>query len=272
METPKKSQPFLRWAGSKKKALPILREYFTSEYSTYYEPFAGSARLFFDLPFKKAVLSDVNKDLINLYKQIKKDPHEIYDRLVNISISSKKYYEIRKLQNDKSQTDKVDKAVRFLYLNKFCFNGLYRTNSNGDFNVPYSNVIKGTHVQRDFLLSASKKLKNVKLIQGDFEKIIKERPIKNDIVYLDPPYAVNNRNIFNQYGPNSFGYNDLLRLQKILNEMDKKGVKFVLSYAYCKEALDIFKSWDKRKIFLQRNIAGFTDHRRKAAELIFTNI
>lgn len=264
------AKPFLRWAGSKKKLLPKLLEYTNIDFDSYYEPFMGSATLFFALEVKKGTLSDTNEELVRTYNTLKACPSRIHSILLEIENSSENYYQLRgkdpKILNDE------ERAARFIFLNRYCFNGIYRTNKDGQFNVPYSNNKTGKLPNLNELNSVAQKLKTVSIVYSDFEEIIYKNVKAKDLVYFDPPYAVGNRRIFNQYDAKSFGLNDLNRLSKLLEVVDKRNAKFILSYAYCKEALDIFSKWDKKKSFVLRNIAGFARHRRKAAELIITNI
>jgi DNA adenine methylase len=114
-------------------------------------------------------------------------------------------------------------------------------------------------------------LKRATLVNDDFEQVVENHVESGDFVYLDPPYAVDNRRIFKQYGPQTFGIDDLQRVKNCLYIIEERGAKFVLSYAYCTEALRMFKEWPHRKVYCQRNISGFVKHRRRAAELIVTN-
>lgn len=264
------AKPFLRWAGSKQKMLPTLKEFWSNEYRTYFEPFMGSGQLFFNLNWKNAIVSDLNEELIEVFNQIKRNPYPIYQIIKTLTVSKKEYYRLRQL-NPKSLGIN-QRAARFLYLNRFCFNGLYRTNSKGQFNVPFNNSKSETICDYENLLAVSKKIKNAEIIAGDFEKIVMENIQENDFVYLDPPYAVNNRKIFKQYGPQTFGMDDLKRVQSLLGYINDRNAKFLLSYAYCKEAKDLFSEWKITKTFAQRNISGFAEYRRKAAEILVTNI
>jgi DNA adenine methylase len=122
-----------------------------------------------------------------------------------------------------------------------------------------------------FLEQFSDLLRRTELEVGDFETVLRRQVVSGDFVYLDPPYAVGNRRVFRQYTPDSFGSHDLVRMARLLDWLDGKGVAFVLSYAYCAEALRCFAKWERRKVYCQRNVAGFAAHRRKAAELIVSN-
>jgi len=166
--------------------------------------------------------------------------------------------------------DSVDAAARFIFLNRFCFNGLYRTNEAGKFNVPYAASGTGNLPNPTELRSVAKVLRLCAIKCADFEDTLK-RTKAGDLVYLDPPYAVGNRRVFRQYGPSSFGLDDLQRLADELAAMDDRGVKFVLSYAACAEVSKYFKRWPSRKYYIQRNIAGFSTHRKRAGEILISN-
>lgn len=262
-------KPFLRWAGSKKKLLPELEKYFNVGYNKYLEPFVGSGQLFFRLPLKAAVLSDINTDLITTYSNIRSNPNEVYEQLTKFPKGKESYYEIRNKYNQSS--DSIYNSALFLYLNTYCFNGLYRTNLAGKFNVPYSES-SGNLINRDSLIEISKYLKKAQLVTGDFQKVVLDNCKANDFVYLDPPYAIKNRRIFHQYSPDTFGLNDIERLKEVISEIDRRQAKFVLSYAYCEESMEISKHWNYRLVSTVRNISGFAQHRKMEQEIIITNI
>lgn len=264
------AKPLLRWAGSKRKLIPKLSEYWIDPQRRYIEPFAGSATLFFALEPVTAILSDINPELIAFLDEVQANPVPVYEQAIIIPRNSSSYYTMRAL--DTSSLSKTKRAARFYYLNRFCFNGIYRTNEKGMFNVPYSASGTGTFPSLDIFLNSVEVLKRARIFNTDFETTLLDNSGKNDFVYLDPPYAVGNRRIFRQYGPNSFGLDDLARLSELLIELDRRETQFVLSYAYCTEAIKTFKRWPQKKVFAQRNISGFANNRRRAAELIISNI
>jgi DNA adenine methylase len=228
----------------------------------------GSACLFFELQPKKAVLADINDDLIRTYLAVRDHPQAVSNRLAKIPRGKRSYYFIRKQRL--ADLDAADAAARFIFLNRFCFNGLYRTNEAGRFNVPFAPSGTGQLPTAADLRLIASSLRQCTIQRSDFEVTLQPtRP--GDFVYLDPPYAVGNRRVFSQYGPSSFGLSDLQRLSDALTALDKRGVKFLLSYASCSEAAHFFKGWPQKKIFIQRNIAGFVTHRRRAAEILISN-
>ena len=270
MDNDLSAKPFLRWAGSKRKLLPLLSSFWKDDTRRYFEPFAGSAQLFYFINPKRAILADLNEKLIGTYQSVKENPKAVHSILQKLPVSKESYYKIREEQS--ADLLPFEQAARFIYLNRFCFNGLYRTNQLGKFNVPYSGYKTGDLPSIEQLKLVSKVLKDVKLITGDFENVVLRNVTPHDFVYLDPPYAIKNTRIFNQYDPNSFGLEDIERLLVLLTHIDGCGAKFLLSYAYDPFIKKIFSHWKVRTVDIQRNISGFNKHRRISKELLVTNI
>lgn len=264
-------KPLFRWAGSKKKLLPYLYPYWIkSGAKRYVEPFVGSAQLYFKIAPVDAILNDVNTELINTYRVIQKNSKKLHTLLSTYERDKDFYYHLRAL--DLSSLDRFERAARFLYLNKFCFNGLYRTNKKGDFNVPYSISSTGRLPSLEELKQCSESLKNVLFTNNDFEKVIRDNVREGDFIYLDPPYAVANGEIFNQYDPRTFGINDLERLRNLLIDLDNRNIPFLLSYANCIEFRKRFSDWKTQEVETQRNMTGFSRDKRIAKELLISNI
>ena len=259
---------FLRWAGSKKRLFPKILPYWGNGFQRYIEPFMGSAALFFRLNPTTAILSDINSELVETFCAVRDHPKAVYNRLLKIPLGKESYYLIR--NKDCSQIPLIDRAARFIFLNRFCFNGLYRTNLSGKFNVPYASSRTGNLPTLIELYSASKALSCADIKKRDFEEIIQEVQF-GDFVYMDPPFAVKNRRIFCQYGPDSFGINDLKRLSSALSEIDRRGATFLVSYALCSESLQVFENWNVKRVLTQRSIAGFSENRKNAFEVLVSN-
>ena len=258
----------IRWAGSKKALLPELRKYWVANSSRYVEPFCGSACLFFDIAPQKAILGDINGELITTYKAIKKNPKLVSRILRRIQKTKKSYYATRAISPKLLSDEQV--AARFIYLNRFCFNGIYRTNLKGEFNVPYAKPKERVIFNPAIISQMSRLLKRAMLMNSDFEGVL-EKVSPGDFVYLDPPYAVANRRIFSEYHPDTFSKKDLNRLSRALIKLDRKGAHFVVSYADSSEGRTLLSRWNPRRVRTRRNIAGFVGHRRKAYELIASN-
>ena len=264
--TPK---PFLRWAGSKRKQVPRLCKFWCDSYTRYVEPFAGSACLFFSISPDKALLADKNVDLIEMLGIARNRPGLLYDRIVATPRTKERYY-LERSRNPARLTP-LQRATRFIYLNRNCFNGIYRTNTAGQFNVPFASSRAGAFVSREEFIEASNLLKNATLRSWDFGTTLRYVR-KGDFVYLDPPYAVASRRIFREYGERPFGVNDLSRLEDHLVKIDKRGATFVVSYADCRESRSLAKKWNSCRMRVRRNVAGFSGARRSAYEVLISNV
>lgn len=262
-------KPFLRWAGSKRQSLAILRQYWGDHFSRYVEPFAGSAAFFFSIRPPYALLSDTNSELVDAFTTVRESPVELARLLHALPQGREAYYEIRALET--TTLSSLERAARFIYLNRFCFNGLYRTNNAGRFNVPYAPSRTGSLPSLDHLSLAAEALRKADLRCVDFEETL-STVTAGDFVYLDPPFAVRNRRIFKQYGPDVFGSEDLARLSRTLRDVHSRGAAFVVSYADSEEATQYLSEWPAERVAVHRNIAGFAKHRRADAEMIYTNI
>jgi DNA adenine methylase len=262
--------PILRWAGSKRKLLPRLLPFWGNGYDRYIEPFAGSAALFFSIQPRRAILNDVNKELVFALRQIRDSAKDVYEASKLFTPNSETYYRLR--ATIPKSLGAIDRAARFVFLNRYCFNGLYRTNEAGLFNVPFAPTGTGGLPQWEQFAAAAKLLRRSSLRCIDFEKLIFRHVREGDFVYLDPPYAVGNRRVFRQYDSRSFGVDDLRRLGNVLEEINSRRAYFVVSYAYCREGLQVLSKWHTSRVYTQRNISGFARHRGVAAELIATNI
>lgn len=220
--------PFLKWAGGKRWLIAAHPHLFPTSYNSYFEPFLGSGAVFFHLQPDKAVLSDSNSNLINTYECIKNDWEQVYELLVHHQQCHNKayYYEMRQM---KPPTN-IEKAAQFIYLNRTCWNGLYRVNLSGEFNVPIgtkqSVILKNDNFQKIAHL-----LSNAILLSGDFEECI-ESAQKGDFVFIDPPYTVkHNNNGFVKYNDNLFNWQDQIRLRDCVARSVARGVKILLTNA-----------------------------------------
>ena len=262
-------KPFLKWAGSKRQILYILSTYWSNQFNSYIEPFAGSGSLYFYLMPQKAILGDINAELIATYKQIKNDVSSVSAELSTLIREKSEYYRIRSL--DTKTLAPSQRAARFIYLNRLSFNGLYRTNQKGQFNVPFGGDKGGLLPSYELLQECSSCLQRAKLVSGDFELVLGKAKL-GDFVYLDPPYSVKARRMFNEYNRAGFNENDINRLKQWLNQLTQRGVVFLLSYAKSKEAKYLMEGYPIREVTVRRNIAGFSKHRRDAKEWIASNI
>lgn len=260
--------PLFRWAGSKKKLLPSIKARFPKEFRTYHEPFCGSACLFFDILPVSAVLSDLNEELILTYQQIQASPRQVFEYLSSYEVCKDNYYKLRAL--DVRGMAEPARAARFIYLNKLCFNGVYRTNKAGIFNVPMGTKT-GRMPTLDSLCRYSEVLQGVRLINGDFSNII-DGISEGDLVYLDPPYSKPEGRERGEYGPGSFHFTDIERLRGFLDKIDSVGAYFILSYSDCDVIRDSLRAgWNSDCVSVKRHVAGFSAHRKIVDELIVSN-
>jgi DNA adenine methylase len=259
--------PIIRWAGSKRKLVPRLLRCIPKEFRNYVEPFAGSACLFFSLSPKKAVLGDFNKELMQAYSEISRDVESVYRSLVAFPRKERDYYRIREV--NPVQLSPSAQAARFLYLNRFCFNGVYRTNRRGHFNVPRGKDT-GTLPSLQAFQNCSLALSRAKLICDDFEAVLSEVREK-DFVYLDPPYAKADDRHTGEYGYGGFSSADLGRLFAQLDRLNSIGATFLLSYRYSKSIHKELRRWNTSVLYVRRHVAGFSSDRRIVRELLVSN-
>jgi len=259
-------RPFLRWAGSKRFLLPHIAVVLPKEFGTYYEPFLGSGSLFFLLLADSAVLSDSCKDLITTYRAVRDNPEQVMSHLRLWKPDRDLYYEIR----EKRSSWRYRRAAEFIYLNKTCWNGLYRVNLEGKFNVPYGKPKTDNIVEGRELFTAAKALsrKGVKLLVADFGESLKDVE-KNDFVYLDPPYVTgHNGNGFLEYNKNIFSWEDQVRLADTARRLASRGAHVIVSNANHAPVLKLYKGFKKKIIQRHSTLASDLEKRRKIDEAL----
>ena len=266
----KNIEPFLRWAGGKNWLKNHIKTIIRIEdYHNYHEPFLGGASIFFNLtPSNTSFLSDSNSSLIETYAAIKDNYVNVIQELKQFSNSEIDYYRIRKLKFE----DKFKRAAQFIYLNQTSFNGIYRVNLNGEYNVPYGFRSKKL-INEENLRQSMFALQNSILFSGDFERIL-DNVQKNDFVFLDPPYTVShNKNGFIKYNKKLFSLKDQYRLKEVIDCIDKTGAFYVLSNAAHEKIFEIFNQ-DSFVVELTRgsSIGGLKAKRGRVNEFLFSNI
>lgn len=265
-------EPFVRWAGGKTWLIPYMADILGDiQIEHYHEPFLGGGAVFFATEHKKkSYLSDANPQLINAYIQVRDNPEDVIALFQEMPNTEADYYRIRA---EITIDNTVENAARFIYLNQTSFNGLYRVNREGQYNVPYG--FRETWVYRmDRIRSASTKLQNTRIEVGDFE-INKYRIKPCDLVFLDPPYTVShNNNGFIQYNQNLFSLEDQHRLKRFVEYIKRRGAYYILTNAAHETIREIFLTQDDRIVEIQRNslIGGRNAARAVISEYIFTNI
>lgn len=273
-----KAKPFLKWAGGKRQIVSELKKYIPAEYDCYYEPFVGAGALLFELSPQKAVINDSNKELMNVYDVL--CDYEKYNKMCKILNSyeiknnEEFYYEIRNKDRNKSTFNRMSdytKAARTIYLNKACFNGLYRVNSKNEFNVPFNKKKKINTYDGENLLTVHMYLtmNNINIRCVDFEEAVKDAK-NGDFVYFDPPYD-SDTHTFNSYTEEGFEKKEHIRLAKVFKELDSRGVKVMLSNHNTNLVRNLYKDYNIHVIEAKRNINSNGKKRGKVEEVIITN-
>ena len=273
-----KGKPFVKWAGGKRQVMNEIKKYIPENYNTYYEPFVGGGAVFFELAPKKAVLNDYNKELMNVFECIKDEIK--FEKMCNelnhheANHSEEYYYDIRNVDRDKNKFNRIadyKRAARTIYLNKACFNGLYRVNSKNEFNVPYGkkdkvNTYEGQNLG---IVHCILNFNDIELISTDFEEAVKNAK-KGDFIYFDPPYD-SDTTTFNSYTDGGFGKEEQIRLFNLFEQLDKKGCYIMLSNHNTKLIRDLYKNYNIHVIKAKRNINAIGKKRGSLEEVIITN-
>lgn len=266
---------FVKWAGGKKQLMEQFKPLFPKEVNRYFEAFVGGGAVAFHIikshKPKEVFLSDINEELINCLNVIKTDVEELITELKKLKKSHNKetFYKIR--AEDLNSLSEIQRASIFIYLNKTCFNGLYRVNSKGKFNVPIGSYKNPSICQEDELREISKLLQNAKIKVNQFHESIKEAK-KGDFVYFDPPYyPLNKTSSFTTYTKDKFLEKEQEHLANIFKELDKKGVKVMLSNSDTDFIKNLYKDYNISQVKATRMINSDASKRGKINELVITN-
>ncbi len=276
MVTNKLVRPFLKWAGGKRQLIPeITANYLPAKYDTYYEPFLGGGAILFELQPKKAVVNDSNSELINCYKVIRDSLDELMEDLKRHKNNEDYYYNIRDWDRIKDYNNKttIQRASRIIFLNKTCYNGLFRVNSQGQFNVPFGRYKKPNILDEAVLKAVSHYLNNndIKILNGDFEDAVKDAKA-GDFIYFDPPYhPISNTASFTGYDVNGFNKDEQIRLKKTVDDLEKRGCQVLLSNADADFILDLYKDYKIKKVYATRAINSNALKRGKVKEVLVMN-
>lgn len=268
----KYAKPIVKWAGGKSKTAKLILPEILDTYNTYYEPFFGGGAMFFELlklkKFKRAVIGDSNQDLMLTYEVIQNEVNSLIIELKRkkYKYDKKVYLKIRS-QNPFNLTN-TERAARFIYLNKTCFNGLWRVNKSGQFNVPFGKYENPLICNEENLKLVSEALKKVKLIQDDFENIVKGAK-QGDLVYFDPPYIpLSNTSKFTSYNSVGFSEEDHWKLRGLFGKLVKNGVKTILTNSSSPLSYKLYSEFKIIEIQGQRVIGGPVNYRQPVTELI----
>lgn len=269
-------KPIIKWVGGKTQLLSQIKERLSKEFNTYYEPFLGGAAVLLDINPTNSVVSDINPELINMYIQVRDNVEEvinhltIYDNQHEIWSDPKDYYyRVRGFFNTELGTNTAQQAARFIYLNKHCFNGLYRVNKKGQFNVPFNGKLSGWSADPDHLRELSTRLKNVDIRCGSFEDTVKDAG-PDDLVFFDSPYAPLNPTSFVDYTKEGFDYEDHVTLAAMFKILTNKGCKCILTNHDTPLIRELYKDFRIEVVDVRRSINRKGD-RRTGTEVIITN-
>ena len=264
MQTLTKPKPFVKWAGGKRQIINILTQEIPLNFINYIEPFVGGGALLFELLPEKAIINDINIELINAYLVIKNHPDKLIESLKKHKNQEEYFYKIRALNPEKLTS--IERASRFIYLNKTCFNGLYRENSKGEFNVPFGNYKNPKILDEENIKAISEYLNNanIKILNKDYKEVC-EMAQKGDFVYLDPPYyPLSKTSSFTKYTKYDFTEKDQKELSKIFKELDKKGCFVMLSNSNTDFIKELYKDYKIIEVHANRAINSNGNGRKKA--------
>jgi len=269
--------PFLKWVGGKRQIIPEILTHLPKNISSlnYCEPFIGGGALFFHLEPKKAIINDYNDELINVYKVIKNNLEELLNDLRKHENNPEYFYQIRGIDRQPlfEELTNIQRASRVIYLNKTCFNGLYRVNSLGEFNSPFGRYVHPNIVNEPVLRAVSKYLNSsdITILNGDYEKVL-NAVTSDTFVYLDPPYhPISESSNFTGYVQGGWTERHQIRLKKACDDLDKKGVKFLLSNSSAPFIKELYSEYKTHSINANRSINSVGEKRGQIEELLIKN-
>ncbi len=267
--------PFLKWAGGKRQLLPAIKNHIPKRFSTYIEPFVGAGAMLFSLQPQKAVINDFNTQLINVYRVIRDDPEALIDDLKKHKNEPEYFYKIRSLDRNSQfhQLSEVEKASRIMYLNKTCYNGLFRVNSSGEFNAPFGKYINPNIVNEPTIRAVSAYLKknSIQILDGDFAEALKEID-RDSFVYFDPPYhPVSESSNFTGYVQGGFNKTEQERLKYTCDKLNKQGIKFLLSNSSTEFIRTLYSDFIQVYVKAKRSVNSVANKRGAIDELLIKN-
>ena len=265
--------PIVKWVGGKRQLMFELLKNMPKSYNRYFEPFIGGGALLFELQPDNAYISDMNEELINLYQVVRDNVDELIVDLQKHDISKEYFMEIRNIDRTEEYQNwsDVQKASRFIYLNRTCFNGMYRVNSKGEFNVPFGHYKNPRILDENNLINCSNLLQGIEIKHADFSEILKKVK-KGDFVYFDPPYVpLSETSSFTSYTKEGFDIDMQFKLRDVCDELDTMGVNFLLSNSDTKLVNDLYENYNIKKVFASRQINANADGRGKITEVLVRN-
>ena len=265
--------PIVKWVGGKRQLMFELLKNMPKNYNRYFEPFIGGGALFFELQPTNAYISDMNEELINLYNVVKNDVYELIEELKKHEISKEYFMNIRNIDRTKNykKWSNIQRASRFIYLNRTCFNGMYRVNAKGEFNVPFGNYKNPRIIDECNLINCSNLLQKSEIRNADFSEILNYVQ-SGDFVYFDPPYVpLNETSSFTSYTKDGFDIDMQFKLREVCDELDSMGVKFMLSNSDTNFVNELYENYNIKKVFASRQINANPNGRGKITEVLVKN-
>lgn len=247
-------KPFLKWAGGKTQLIPELAKYIPSGYNTYIEPFIGGGAFYFYMNPERAIISDSNEELIITYKVVRDNVEDLILTLDTYKNEETFFYEIRRLAP--KELSNVERAARLIFLNKTCFNGLYRVNKKGQFNVPYAKR-NGAFFDRGVLINAHEVLQNTEILHADYLDLLKAHANAGDFIFLDPPYyPIGKYSDFKRYTKEFFYHEDHEKLANEFRRLVNMGCNVLLTNSDHPVILDLYKDFEMKIVETKRLISS----------------
>ncbi len=268
--------PVVKWVGGKRQLLETFMDLIPKKFSSYCEPFLGGGALLFELQPKKAYVNDINADLILVYKVIRDDVEKLISELANFKNDAEIFYSVRDWDRDKEKYNSlsdVQRAARIIYLNKTCYNGLYRVNNAGEFNSPFGSYRNPNIINAPVLLAVSKYFNSaqIQLTSCDYAEVLAEIP-KNTFVYLDPPYdPISTTSNFTGYSKGGFNRDEQIRLKECCDFLTANKIKFMLSNSKTDFILDLYSAYNINTVQAKRAINSIGSGRGNVEEIVVRN-
>jgi DNA adenine methylase len=268
--------PVVKWVGGKRQLLPALTPLLPKHFTTYCEPFLGGGAMLFWLQPKIAIVNDINSELIHMYEVIRNNVEDLIFELSKHKNESKHFYEVRDWDRNKEKYNTlsdVEKAARIIYLNKTCYNGLFRVNNAGEFNTPFGNYKNPNIVNAPTLRAVSSYLQSAKITFScrDYASVLTEIP-RGTFVYLDPPYyPVSNTANFTGYSRGGFSREDQIHLKECCDDLTRRGIKFMLSNSATEFIKDLYAKYNITYVQAKRAINSNASKRGQVDEVVVRN-
>jgi DNA adenine methylase len=270
----------VKWVGGKGRVIAQLEQLFPNSFNDYFEPFVGGGAVFFFLDNGVATINDINKTLMDSYINVRDHAETLINELriiekqyhgLNLDAQKAMFYELRSEYNEIKNKTTIRRSVLLIFLNKTCFNGMYRENRKGEFNVPFGKYHNPTICDESNLRAVSERLHKTSIVSTSYKNAVKEAKM-GDFIYLDPPYyPLNPTSSFTSYSEDDFTEKDQIELKELFDNLTKRGCKVMLSNSYTKFIINLYKDYKQYKVYVGRSINANASKRGKIAEIVVTN-